>query len=146
VVDVFSSMRPLDYLTGLGVGPAPHLNALGVPVVALHIGILNVLWRFGAVVFSFLVVAIAILGTRWVRLCLAMRSAESLSASSVPLLVTAPAVLAWTAMSLISGGWSVPPVLAIGMAWGAYRSLGRMSEYAGDLDTVPARDARYPIS
>jgi len=123
VVDVFGSMSLVDHLVGLGLGPTPHANVLGVPVFSFHIGVLNIWWRFGAVVFLILLWSIVHLARLWWAARSRLLSPGFRSRRDVALVAIAPGVLALAAQAFISGGWAVTSMLALGIVWGVYRVL-----------------------
>jgi hypothetical protein len=116
-------MTPADHLIGLGLGPTPHVNYLGVPVLALHVGLLNVWWRFGVVGLLVLLAGIGRLAARWRDVRRRLSTGGRRGVGDVATLVIAPGILCLAAQAMISGGWSITSMLGTGLAWGGYRLL-----------------------
>jgi hypothetical protein len=141
VVEVFSSMSLADHLTGLGLGPAPHDNVLGVPVFAFHIGVLNVWWRFGVVIFLLLLWGIYRLARLWLAARARLMADGHRYPSDIAVVAVVPGALTLAAQAFISGGWAITSMLALGIAWGVYRVLLHSPSTAFGLRSVAVHSA-----
>lgn len=129
VVDVFGSMGLVEHLTGMGLGPTPPVNMFGVPVFALHVGVLNVWWRFGVIGFLLLLWSMLRVTKLWLRARRRLLEGTVQSAKDVAMIVVGPGVIALAAQAFISGGWAITSMLALGIAWGIYRSLAETGSF-----------------
>jgi hypothetical protein len=146
VADVFASMGPVDHLIGLGLGPTPHVNYLGVPVFSLHVGLLNVWWRFGVLGLLLLLAGVARLALRWREVRGRLSKGGARAPRDVAMLVVAPGLLSLAAQATISGGWAITSMLGTGLAWGAYRMLADERVLATAEPTDSAVPPRPPDS
>ena len=138
VAQVFGSMGPTGHLTGMGLGPLPPVDFFGQPVFALHVGVLNVWWRFGVIGFLLLLWSMQRFTKLWLAARRRLLSGTGQSSKDVALVVVGPGVLALAAQAFISGGWAITSMLALGIAWGVYRSLAETAPFE-DIERSPLR-------
>ena len=124
---VMQSLDYADYIFGMGLGPSsPLFTATGNPTFVLHIGILNIWWRFGFAVFVWVVLMSVNLFRKWVATIFWLFSSKKTShftKSSLATVICAPGVFCLMIISLISGGWDIISMLSLGLIWGFHRSL-----------------------
>lgn len=108
---VFSDMSIFDFLFGSGLAPeAKLISETGQKYNSMHIGILNILWRFGMLVFII-----------WLYIYIKFIKNliyNNLKKIKVGLILIAPSLIIYIILSLVSGGWGVIPFLCLGMLVG----------------------------
>ncbi|NVN97524.1 hypothetical protein HXX01_04860 [Candidatus Nomurabacteria bacterium] len=127
VITVFNKFDIVDYILGNGIGPdSSIITERGDYGASLHIGILNILWRFGAIVFSYIVFIIMRLFIRWISALRYLRN-QSETNENIPFMLAyitcCPGFFALIIMSCMSGGWSVSSFLPLGILLGFMNSL-----------------------
>jgi hypothetical protein len=108
---VFSDMSIFNFLFGSGLAPeAKLISETGQKYNSMHIGILNILWRFGMLVFII-----------WLYIYIKFIKNliyNNLKKIKVGLILIAPSLIIYFVLSLVSGGWGVIPFLCLGMLVG----------------------------
>jgi hypothetical protein len=133
---VLETMTMRDLIIGMGFNPPSPLFTVmeggwaveGVNYNSLHIGILNVWWRFGLVVFVVWLLMFFKLFLNWVKSLNRLKSRSSnvrFPNQYLGVAVCAPGVFVLVSLSLMSGGWSVHSFLALGILLGLYVKIKR---------------------
>lgn len=136
VLLVLETMTPADLLIGMGFNPpSPLFTVLeggwavaGVSYNSLHIGILNVWWRFGFIIFVAWMLMVLYLVVLWLKSLKRLKRSKNKINSGNPdlgMTVCAPGVFVLIFISLLSGGWSVHAFLALGMILGLYYKISK---------------------
>jgi len=110
---VFSDMSFMNFLLGSGLAPeAKLISETGQKYNSMHIGILNLLWRFGLLIFLFWIFHFF----KFFKLILD----KKIKQNKLGLILIAPSLLIYFILSLVSGGWGVIPFLCLGILLGLY--------------------------
>jgi hypothetical protein len=127
VSSVFEAMNFWDHLFGMGFGViSPSVDMQGDVYSSLHIGILNIWWRFGLVGtvfwFSFFCGAFA----AWIK-ALGFFHKKNVIRGEVgrrfAVIMCAPGLFTLVVVSMFSGGWSPNNFIALGMLLGVFYSF-----------------------
>lgn len=127
VLQVIERMSFLDLITGMGFNPPSSLITFEKGIFynynVLHIGILNVWWRFGFVVFLAWIILFIRLLKKWIFTIRYLRNTiDQLKfyRQKIAFVMCAPGVITVVCMSFLSGGWSIHIFLPLGILLGLY--------------------------
>lgn len=121
---VFSSLRSTDALMGVGLNPPFKLvDYQGRKYNTMHIGILNIAWRFGLVLFGLLLLRIASALGHWLWYVVIGRRDRAGGRLTRAYAVCMPGGLGLLAMSLSSGGWGAQYMLGLGLLVGMFDEM-----------------------
>jgi len=126
---VYQSMTVIDHIFGMGFGPDLILtDFVGIPYNTMHIGILNVWWRMGVLVFIVVICLFAKLMLKWLksmRLFISKSSWRKVNNETLATVICAPGVIALFVISWMSGGWAISAMIPLGILWGVHRKIAR---------------------
>ena len=118
-VIVFSNANLYQLLFGFGINPPAVLeSATGENYNSMHIGILNIVWRFGILVFLI-----------WFSFYLKYLYSWYLAKGPnfKALLICSPSIITYFLVSLNSGGWGIYPFLYLGIVLGIYYKINLLN-------------------
>lgn len=118
-VIVFGNANFYQLLFGFGINPPPVLvSEIGENYNSMHIGILNIVWRFGILIsliwFSF-----------YLKYLYTWYLAKGPNFKA--LLISSPSILAYFLVSLSSGGWGIYAFLYLGIVLGIYYKINLLN-------------------
>lgn len=123
----YRSLSTLDILTGKGLGPvAVYYNKRDEEVGTFHIGIFNIFYRFGVLVFAAMLYFLIKMILQWLYIVLLIRSRKGYGTSQkAAIILCGPGLFTVVFISFISGGWSQSSLLSLGMLYGFYTVISR---------------------
>lgn len=128
VLAVYQTMSLRDLIFGMGFNPPSPLFAAdkGESYNALHIGILNMWWRFGFIVFMAWMILYIRLVINWIN---SLRSLKNnaygirIDQRKIAIIMCAPGVFTIVSLSFLSGGWSLHAFLPLGILLGMHDAI-----------------------
>lgn len=125
---VLEHMGWADHLIGMGLGvQLSDFELSSDSIAALHIGVLNLWWRLGVILFLAVAILFLVSVVHYLRslgYLLHRPPIEApLTGPAMTSVICTPGIIALGMAAVISGGWAITPMLSLGMLWGLQRAL-----------------------
>jgi hypothetical protein len=119
-------MTVQDHIFGMGLNPVSELmDFRGFNYNIVHIGILNIWWRFGILIFITVNLLIIRTLVSWINTLLRTKKRLDQRIKRVTILICTPSLIVAYIISLTSGGWSSSFTYGLGIAYGIYTKVRR---------------------
>jgi hypothetical protein len=121
---VYGSMDIFDHVFGMGFNPvSPLIDSWGSSYNNMHVGILNIWWRFGLPVFLWVLYLFARLLLIYYKslkyICIKSLWSK-VNNETFATIICAPGVITIFIISGMSGGWGISTMISLGILWGIY--------------------------
>jgi hypothetical protein len=127
LVKLFQQMDIGQYITGVGVGHDYSVRTVtGDLTSILHIGVFNIWWRFGGVIFCYSIFILLRLIFSWFRSLRLLRKNKISTIDinqAIAYVSCAPGFFTLAILSFMSGGWAISAFLTLGILWGIFLKL-----------------------
>jgi hypothetical protein len=118
---ILQSMTFFDLIFGVGFNPEPILTDWqGNSYNTSHIGLINIWWRFGIIVFSTIIILFICYLKRSFKTVMSQGKIRTTSQEMMNL-ICLPGLVSAFCISLMSGGWGLSTMLTLGLLWGIYK-------------------------
>jgi hypothetical protein len=122
---VFDNMTVQQHIFGMGLNPPSDLTDYqGYDYNNLHIGIFNIWWRFGIIIFIVINILIIRALLKWI---ITLLKENKRKIGSLAIIICAPSLLVAYTIALTSGGWSPSFTYGVGIALGVYSKISRQA-------------------